>query len=103
MTNWTGTSAAKHPDPYRAPEELIAALLRFSMGPKLIGSLMGRLVYLDASVPPAQIEIRDGARTMRFGIDHPYIKGTQLEACALTALGDGETASSGRLETGETK
>lgn len=74
---------------FREPEELVKAVMEFARGPRLIGNLMGLLVYVDHSIPPGQIEFRhaDG-RVQRVSIDHPYIKGTKLEAAA--RRGDGE-------------
>jgi hypothetical protein len=74
---------------YRSPDDLLKAVEAFTKGPKLIGNLMGLLVYVDDSVPPGEIEIRhtDG-RNQRFSIDHPYIQGTKLEAEARRAFAE---------------
>lgn len=76
------------PDPnYRSPDDIVRAILAFAKGPRLIGNMMGLLVYVDNSLPPGMIEFRhtDG-RVQRVNIDHPYIQGTKLEAEARRAL-----------------
>jgi hypothetical protein len=83
-----GTNSSALPDDaYRSPDDIIKAIMEFARGPRLIGNLMGFLVYVDDSLPPGSIEFHhsDG-RVQRVSIDHPYIKGTKLEAEARLSL-----------------
>jgi hypothetical protein len=90
----TTTSANPLADDYRSPDEIVKAVMEFAKGPKLIGNLMGLLVYVDNSVPPGQVQIHHkGGRVQTFSVDHPYIKGTKLEDAARRALASGETAT----------
>lgn len=86
------TTNAANPlaDDYRSPDDIVKAVMEFTKGPQLIGNLMGFLVYVDNSVRPGEIEIHHkGGRIQRFSIDHPYIRGTKLEAEARRVLGEG--------------
>lgn len=77
--NQTTTNTVDTGD-YRSPDDIVQALREFIKGPHLIGNLMGCPVYVDASLPPGIIEIRQSdGRTLRVSVDHPYIRGTKLE------------------------
>lgn len=81
------------------PASIIDALWRFSKGPRQIGHLCGFTVYIDDSLPPGRIELRQpGGQVIGFSVDHPYIQGTKLEAAARHALRD-ETAADRPRET----
>lgn len=90
MSRFTSTEMANTVagDLYRSPDEIIKAIEEFAKGPHLIGNLMGLLVYVDKR-PPGAIEFHHGdGRVQRVSVDHPYLKGTKIEAAARRALGE---------------
>jgi hypothetical protein len=83
------TSNVPAAENYRSPDDIMRAVMEFARGPRLIGNLMGVLVYVDGSLPPGEIEFRHGdGRVQRVSIDHPYLQGTKLRAEAMRALGE---------------
>lgn len=81
------------PAPICTPETLVAAFAKAWATPVPFGTLYGLLVYLDRSLEPHVIELRDPLTNtvqLRFRADHPYLVGTKLDR-ATQGMGEGET------------
>lgn len=79
----SGTNAIADDLLYRNPSELLKRIQDFmNDSPRPIGNFMGFPVYVDHAMSPAEIKIQAGGQLLRFSVDHPYIKGTKIEAAA---------------------
>lgn len=73
------TNSNNTTEPGRTAEEILTAIDDLLERPRLVGSLLGFPVYASGRIPDQVIEIRSANQTLRFRLDHPYIKGTKLE------------------------